>query len=302
MNALNEHYKIQARHVKFDFSKTPIQWVRNDPCTTHIVNTLNLIFPEGELWFCRVYNKALPLITDPQLKSDAEGFLRQEAVHSRSHNAVLKHYYEHLGIDTKPFTNKVQELFTRVAGDKPFGITKRGSKSRWWLRQQLAVIACLEHFFGYAGNWVLNSEGLERAADPAVLDLLRWHGAEEVEHRMVAFNIYQHFGGNYLERCVYMTLTFAMLLYFIITGAKFMWDQDPATGRYPGFLFSWWNASRRDRLPSFFKMTLATLRYYMPGYTPAGEGSTEQALAYLARSPAASVAQHGGNWAAPNKV
>src|ERR1700742_3849689 len=78
-------HPIKARHVRFDWRGTPIQWIPGDPSSTHVINVLNLLFPAGELWFCRVYNKTLPLIADPQLRENAEGFLRQEAVHSRSH-------------------------------------------------------------------------------------------------------------------------------------------------------------------------------------------------------------------------
>ena len=46
-------------------------------------------------------------------------------------------------------------------------------------------------------------------------------------------------------------------------------------------------------------MIAAALRYYRPGYTPHSEGSTEQALAYLARPPQA--AAHGGNWGAAKR-
>ncbi|EJO52149.1 metal-dependent hydrolase domain protein [Burkholderia multivorans ATCC BAA-247] len=49
------------------------------------------------------------------------------------------------------------------------------------------MIASLEHFFGYLGNGVLNAHGLDAGkADPTMVDLLRWHGAEELEHRTVA--------------------------------------------------------------------------------------------------------------------
>lgn len=216
-----DYHKIKARHVKFDFSDTPITWVPNDPGSTHIINTLNLLFPEGELWFCRVYNKALPLITDARLRDEAEGFLRQEAVHSRSHGGVLKHYYDRHGIDTKPFTQKLNRLFTRVLGEQPLGL--KIGHTRFWLRQQLAVIASLEHFFGYLGNWVLNAHGLDEGkADPTMVDLLRWHGAEEVEHRTVAFDIYRHLGGTYPERCVHMAFVILLLLHYITTGAKFI--------------------------------------------------------------------------------
>ncbi|CAH0440195.1 hypothetical protein LMG9673_00979 [Ralstonia pseudosolanacearum] len=54
--------------------------------------------------------------------------------------------------------------------------------------------------------------------------------------------------------------------------------------------------ARRSCLPSFWAMLAAALRYFWPGYSPYDEGSTEQALAYLALSPAAQAAAHGGNW------
>ncbi|CBJ38674.1 protein of unknown function [Ralstonia solanacearum CMR15] len=47
----------------------------------------------------------------------------------------------------------------------------------------------------------------------------------------------------------------------------------------------WWRGARRNCLPSFW-----TLRYSHD------EGSTEQALVYLAVSLAAQAASHGGNW------
>jgi predicted metal-dependent hydrolase len=165
------------------------------------------------------------------------------------------------------------------------------------LRQQLGIIAALEHFFGYLGNWVLNAKGLDAAhADPVMLDLLRWHGAEEVEHRTVAFDIFRHMGGTYVERCFHMLTTILLLLYFLVTGFRFMYERDPGAGRFPGFIRGWWRGSRRGCLPSFWKMLGAALRYFRPSYTPHHEGSTEQALAYLATSPAAQAAAHGGNW------
>ncbi|NMM00484.1 metal-dependent hydrolase [Paraburkholderia sp. RP-4-7] len=296
MTQEQSQYKIKARHVKFDWSQTPIQWIPGDPSSTHVINVLNLLFPAGELWFCRVYNKALPLITDPALRDDAEGFLRQEAVHSRSHGGVLTHYYKAHGIDTQPFTKKLDWLFGKLLGEQPFGLKKIG-KTRFWLRQQLGVIAALEHFFGYLGNWVLNADGLDAAhADPTMLDLLRWHGAEEVEHRTVAFDIFRHMGGTYFERCFHMLSTVMLLLYFLTRGARFMHQRDPDAGKYRGFILAWRAGARRRCLPSFWKMIAAALRYFNPRYTPHHEGSTEQALAYLATSPAAQAAAHGGNW------
>jgi predicted metal-dependent hydrolase len=148
MTALD--YYIKPRHVRFDWKDTPIQWIPGDPSSTHIINILKLLFPAGELWFCRVYNKAMPQITDAKLRADAEGFLRQEAIHSRSHGGVLTHYYKDHGIDTQPFTKRLDWLFSKVLGEQPLGL--KIGHTRFWLRQQLGIIAALEHFFGYLGN------------------------------------------------------------------------------------------------------------------------------------------------------
>jgi len=36
-------YFIKARHVRFDWKDTPIQWIPGDPSSTHIINILNLL-------------------------------------------------------------------------------------------------------------------------------------------------------------------------------------------------------------------------------------------------------------------
>ena len=51
------HHALEPRHVKFDWQHTPVQWLPGDAFATHTINVLHLLFPAGELWFCRVYNK-----------------------------------------------------------------------------------------------------------------------------------------------------------------------------------------------------------------------------------------------------
>ena len=72
------HHRLKARRVQFDLDGTPLHWLPGDPFATHMINGLHLLLPPGELWFCRVYNKALPYVTDPQLRADVEA--RQRAL------------------------------------------------------------------------------------------------------------------------------------------------------------------------------------------------------------------------------
>ncbi len=286
---------ILPRHVKFDWTAMPVHWLPGDPYATHVINVLHLMFPAGELWFCRVYNKVLPLLTDPRVRADAEGFMRQEAIHARSHEGVVKHYFQAHQIDTRPFTARIDRLFSLYLGDKPFGL--KIGKSRFWMCQQLGMIAALEHFFAYLGNWVLNADGLDRAhAHPVMLDLLRWHGAEEVEHRAVAYEVFRNMGGGYIERAFHMLLAMTILIVLFYQGSHFLFRADPGRPVYPGFLSGWRNAAVRGVLPGLGSVLLAAARYFNPWFHPGNEGNTAQALAYLQRSPAASVAVHGGAW------
>ncbi|QIS13931.1 metal-dependent hydrolase [Nocardia arthritidis] len=84
-----------------------------------------------------------------------------------------------------------------VFGDH--GLTGRAKEE--WLFERLALYAGMEHFTAIVGQWFLDSEGLEQSGiHPMMLDLLRWHGAEEVEHRNVLFDVFEHVDGGYLRR------------------------------------------------------------------------------------------------------
>lgn len=170
----------------------PLHWIPDEPTATHVINVLHLLLPAGERWFVRVLKEGLPLVTDPELRSDVKGFMGQEATHSVQHSYVLDHLAEQQ-LPTEAYTRHVDFLFEKLLGEAPpFGVPVT---AREWLRFRLAVVAAIEQFTAVLGDWVLRADGLDRAgADEIMLDLLRWHGAEEVEHRSVAFDMYQHCG------------------------------------------------------------------------------------------------------------
>jgi predicted metal-dependent hydrolase len=280
---------IRPRRVRFDWADTPVHWIPGDPQTTHTINVLHLLLPAGEKWFVDVYRQALPLITDEQLREDVKGFMGQEAVHSRAHAVVLDHLADQ-GIDASPYTRRIEWMFGHVLGDRPFGRRAPSWFRPFWLRQRLAVIAAIEHFTAVMGMWVIDSPGLDRAgADPVMLDLLRWHGAEEVEHRSVAFDLYQHLSGSYVRRLQTMLGAVTMMTYLWIQGTRFLIHADPthppkATWRHL------WRSTRTGRMPEVKDLALAVPRYLRPAFHPSREGSTEAALAYLSTSPAAMAA------------
>ena len=94
------------------------------------------------------------------------------------------------GIDTTPYTNALQESLPTGGNQHP-GWPRVAQ--RWWLYLRLAVAAALEPYNAAVGQWMIQTRGLDYAgADPTMLDLLRWHGAEEIEHRSLVFDVYQN--------------------------------------------------------------------------------------------------------------
>jgi predicted metal-dependent hydrolase len=154
--------------------------------------------------------------------------------------------------------------------------------------ERVALIAAIEHYTAFLGDWVLNAEELDRrGADPTMLDLLRWHGAEEVEHRSVAFDLFQHLDGGYRRRARTWATAFTALVFLWQRGVRFFMENDPTLLNARPSLKDLYTRGRQGLLPSTGDMLRSIPRYLSRTYHPSQEGSTEQAVAYLATSPAA---------------
>jgi predicted metal-dependent hydrolase len=279
-------HELKPRRVSFEWEPTPLEWIPGDPVTSHIIDVLHLLLPAGERWFVNVYKQALPLIEDEQLKADVKGFMGQEAVHSRAHAVVLEHLREN-GLDPDPFVRQVEWMFNTLGGDNSMPWVPR----RRWLIERIAAIAAIEHFTAVLGAWVLDSPALDAAgADPTMLDLLRWHGAEEVEHRSVAFDVLQGVRRSRFTRVRTMFFVAIAMLVLWRRGMRYLCAADPIYhGRLPTYR-DFRRAAKRGLLPPPRDLFIAVPRYCRADYHPSQEADTAVALAYLAASPAATAA------------
>lgn len=259
-----------------------------DPFTTHTINVLHLLLPAGERWFIHVYRQVLPYIHDEQLRQDVIGFIGQEAVHSQAHDDVLPRLKE-LGLDPTPYTAQVDWFFEKLLGDRTL---PPGRARKWWLMERVALIAAIEHYTAFLGDWVLNADELDRrGADPMMLDLLRWHGAEEVEHRSVAFEVFMHVDGGYPRRARTWATAFSALVFLWQRGIRFFMENDPSLLNGKGSFKDFYVSGRRGTLPATGDLLRSVPRYLSRDYHPSQEGSTAQAIDYLAHSPAATAAE-----------
>ncbi|WP_372864992.1 metal-dependent hydrolase [Spongiibacter sp.] len=291
-------HDLAQRKVQFDWSQTPLHWIPGDASASHLVNEINLILPAGEFWFCKVFNRARPLITDDKLSEDVKGFVGQEAMHARAHDSATVEYLQASGIETSGHIRRVQWLFDKPLGDSPWGVSLPEFLQRPWLVLRLGAIAAIEHFTCVMGKFALENSAWEAAgADANMVDLLRWHGAEEVEHRCVAFDLYRHLCRlpaplRYLLDMLLIMLVVPVMLFIWNSGAAYMMRQDPQLRSYhpsvwrPWIWREWRRAAAAGFIPSVGWLLWQALRYLRPGYHPTDEADTEPALLYLASSPA----------------
>ncbi|MGI5129644.1 metal-dependent hydrolase [Pseudonocardia sp. CA-107938] len=280
-----ERVALGARDVQFDWSTLPVHWIPGRPFATHLVNVMHLLLPEGEHWFVRLFSEALPLIRDPHLAEDVRGFIGQEAMHAAAHESVHTHFASH-GIDPEPYLHQVEFIFREALGDRGLD----GAEGREWLVDRLAVVAAIEHLTAFLGDWILHADALDRAgAHPTMLDLLRWHGAEEVEHRSVAHDLYMHLDGSYLRRLRMLTVVAPMLLRLWAAGVTHLMAQDVTAPRprWSDLL----RTAAAGLCPGPVQTAWSVVTYVNPRYHPSQHGSTDDAVAYLAVSPAARAAE-----------
>ena len=278
--------ELRARNVEFEWTGTPLHWLPGHPYASHIVTTLNLLLPEGERWFVRTFNEALPLVTDTALAAAMRGFVGQEAIHAESHDKVLWAFLDTHDIDPRPYQQQMEWVFRKLLAPKETGTPTAIRKQ---LVERLWLIAAIEHYTAELGDFALNSSWAESGGDPEMVDLFCWHGAEEVEHRAVAYDVANYFGNSYVRRARTMLLVLPALLWLIFRGAKDICRQDPATAQL-GIVArkrEYGRGVRANLLPSLVSLTFSTVKYFRPGFHPDQVGSTAQAVAYLASSPAA---------------
>ncbi|KZM72358.1 metal-dependent hydrolase [Nocardia terpenica] len=277
---------LHARNVRFDWRDTPLHWMPAEPIASHLINALNLLLPEGERMFCQAFSEAMPLVKDDRLREQMLGFIGQESMHAETHNGVLDEVLSAHGIEVRPYVEQMEYLFRKTLGPRE-GQDARAEFQT--LVERLGFIATLEHFFAFLGDWVLNADLEQFGADPNMADLFRWHGAEEVEHRHVAHDVAAYFGIGYVRRCALMLLVFPIFLSLVVRGTKYLVRQDPSLPDlgYPRLLLRVFGAMWRGALPGVPSLLWSAVSVAQPGYTPESVGSTAQAVAYLAKSPAA---------------
>ncbi|MXO51107.1 metal-dependent hydrolase [Erythrobacter gaetbuli] len=171
-----EDLTITVRDERFNRGTTPRRWWAGEPFGTAWHNALSATFPRGEAFFIEAV-KAHREGADPKLEAEIRAFVKQEINHTREHIAFNR-LAEDAGYDIKAIDQRVAELLA-LTKDRP-------------AIANLAVTMALEHYTAMMAAEFLANPQHFKDADPEVRDMWRWHAAEEIEHKGVAYDTWNH--------------------------------------------------------------------------------------------------------------
>lgn len=150
----------------------------------------SLILPHLEPYLIRVYRSLSAHVRDPRVLADLEAFCGQEAQHHRGHAAANRKIRAFLGPAT---SDRLLVVERRLDADYRRFETERS------LRFQAAFIEGFEAMTCAMGLTGLES-GRRPTGDGPWSQLWRWHLFEELEHRTVAFDVYEQVSGSHPYR------------------------------------------------------------------------------------------------------
>ena len=249
------HQPIVVRQMDFDFPADidPVV-VAGDPEQSYMMIGLSLLLPYLEPYLIRTMKEAKKQIDDPELIDDLERFSAQEGQHYRQHMLLND------AIRLQGFP-KLAELEKTLDADY-----RRFSKTRS-LRFNLAYAEGFEALTTASARFSFE-RGPEPNTHPSVAALFQWHLVEELEHRTVAFDVYENVCGGYAYRLIAGLYAQWHMGSFIYRVMRHMLEADPAAvercGGEAGI-----RAKRREILPQLKKLLLPKLlKTYSPRYTP----------------------------------
>ena len=188
---------ITVRKIEFSFDDVPIDFDVPDEMLGSVLSTLSLsmTMPHLEPYLIRTMKVADGQITDEALAEDARLFSRQEGHHYRNHanlNARIRASFD------DSVAAELRSLEQELEADYQ-SYTKEKS-----LRFNLAYAEGFE---------AMTCSGALAMAEHGALtgmpggEIWSWHMAEEIEHRTVAFEVYDHLVGSYAYRIFRGTLS-----------------------------------------------------------------------------------------------
>lgn len=227
--------------------------IQGEPEESYLQVALSMLLPHLEPYLIHTMRAAKPMVRDAALARDLDAFCGQEGQHYRMHaelNAALR----------RGGARGFEAIEREVAADyKRF-------EARRSLRFNLAYAEGFEALTSAMAMVFLEED--RSKWHPAAVDIFLWHIVEELEHRTVAFEVFDHVVGSYWYRVCAGAYAQWHLLRYLRRAMEAMLAADPRTATEFGAEAG--RAARGPRLSALMKEKVwpRLWRTYKRRYTP----------------------------------
>jgi predicted metal-dependent hydrolase len=177
------HIPIIPRRPKWDFAdlKERLFFGGNGLKSAFVV-ALSGSFPPGEKEFIQSVRLFTDQVRDPKLIEDVKDFTAQEGQHSLQHK-LLNEAFDRLGYLATQVSEQFEVIEQEWAEDRSDA-------------DRLAATVVMEHITAVMAHFALTRPEEFDPLPDSVQELLLWHAIEEIEHKSVAFDVYEECVGD----------------------------------------------------------------------------------------------------------
>ena len=243
------------RKMPFDFPDEidPV-FIEGDPEASFGMIAASLLLPHLEPYLIRSMRQAIPHVTDPKVLDDLKKFSAQEGQHFRMHakwNAAIR----------KAGFPKLEAFEQELSDDyMRFSETKS-------LKFNLAYAEGFEALTMNMIRFMMEPNGFDNP-ESNILQMWEWHFVEELEHRNVTFDVYDHVFGDYFYRLIAGIYAQIHFMSWIRKVNKYMLKVMPPPKRSREEIKERRAKARADGLDALKRLLPAVLRTYLPTYSP----------------------------------
>jgi uncharacterized protein len=246
---MTEPHDITVRKVKFEFPDDLDQVLpgRDVVRETYMV-AFSLTMPYLEPYLIRTFRSVAADITDAGLAADVREFIGQEAQHFQNHRRINEIIKRQLG---PAVAAELQAVEDRLDADYRRFNTSKSRRFNLVYAEGFEAMTC-----AMALTSIAEAEAGSSTIQPGPWgELWAWHLAEEMEHRTVAFDLYEHLEGSYPHR--------------VIGSLRAQWHFQRTIDRLQRILLASQGAPAKRHLPPWMRAGRSRyLATFKPGYDP----------------------------------
>lgn len=242
---------ITVRRLHFNPKAIRRHYFANSPVMSHLLTALSSTFPIGEQFFVHSVRNVRDQVQDPKLQAQIAAFIGQEAMHSKAH-AEFNDAWRRDDYNLDRFQVWLARKDSYIKNLHP--------------KIQLAITCAFEHFTALLGGYILQHPEVLSTLDDDAMKLWVWHAIEEIEHRSVAFDVYQAvYGDDKIRKMIMRSVTtgFASLTFYSAS-RLLLQDQKKSLPKVGGNLFGVYLLGKM-----LLQMFPEYLSYYKKDFHPA---------------------------------